>query len=119
MQCGQKTSMQYARSLAKFLFFAVGGVTQKLIDFFNGGGVNALYQCVRGIFPLMQANFHGLSVGEIRENSVCVYTQAVLAITPHVMTWAVLAIPEMEYKRVLACTSGLPKTQTGIAARLQ
>ena len=72
-----------------------------------------------GIFPLMQANFHGLSVGEIRENSVCVYTQAVLAITPHVMTWAVLAIPDMEYKRVLVRTSGLPKTQTGIAARLQ
>ena len=32
------------------------------------------------------------------------------------MTRAVLAIPEMECKRVLACTGRLPKTHTGIIA---
>ena len=85
--------------------------------FANGG--KRTWQCVGGIFPLMQANFHGLPAGEIRENSARGRPQAVLAITPHVMTWAVLAIPEMECKRVLARIGGLPKTQTGIAARLQ
>jgi len=32
------------------------------------------------------------------------------------MTQAVLAVPEMECKWVLACTGRLPKTHTGVAA---
>ncbi len=40
-----------------------------------------------------------------------------LAISPSVMTQAVLAIPELEYKRVLACTGRLLKTHTGVTAQ--
>ena len=50
------------------------------------------------------------------KKSGCGRPQAVLAISPCVMTRAVLAIPEMECKRVLACASRLPKTHTGVTA---
>ena len=63
----------------------------------------------------MQVNFYRCSVGKICENSACVMTQAVLAFWGCVYTQPVLAILEMEYKRILTCTGGLLKTNMSVA----
>lgn len=69
-----------------------------------------------GFFPLCELIFTDIPQEMICENSVCGRPQAVLAILLCVMTQAVLAIPVLEYKRVLACMGRLLKTHTGVTA---